>query len=77
MFLVTVAALGLAAAQPTPPQAIAYRTDRVSAALKAGCKVWAVHTPAGKIGSHRAIVRCPSAVKALEADAAPKSARVG
>jgi hypothetical protein len=35
--------------------------------LKAGCKVQQVHTPAGKIGSHRAILRCPAAVESFEA----------
>lgn len=74
MLLVTFAALGLATA-PAAPQSVAYRTDQVSASLKAGCKVWAVHTPAGKIGSQRAIVRCPATVKAIEADAAPKNGR--
>ena len=77
MLLVTFAALGLAAVQAETRQSVAYRTDQISAGLKAGCKVWAVHTPAGKIGGQRAIVRCPSAVKAIEADAAPKNDRAG
>lgn len=77
MLLVTFAALGMAAMQAEPRPSVEYRTDHVAAALKAGCKVRTVHTPAGKIGAQRAIVRCPSAVKALEADAAPKSARAG
>lgn len=77
MLLVTFAAFGLATVQAGPRQSVEYRTHHVSAGLKAGCKVWAVHTPAGKIGGQRAIVRCPSAVEALEADAAPKSGRAG
>ncbi|NIJ18769.1 hypothetical protein FHS95_000438 [Sphingomonas naasensis] len=77
MLIMTFAALGLAAVQTAPRQPVQYRTHHVTAGLKAGCKVWAVHTPAGKIGSHRAIVRCPAPVEAIEADAASKSDRVG
>lgn len=77
MLIMTFAALGLAAMQAPSQQPVQYRTDNIAAALKAGCKVSAVHTPAGKIGGQRAIVRCPSAVKAIEADAAPRSGRAG
>jgi hypothetical protein len=49
------------------PKPVQYRSHEVSAGLKAGCKVQQVHTPAGKIGSHRAILRCPAMVESLEA----------
>lgn len=77
MLIMTFAALGIAATQVAPQQPVQYRTHHVAAGLKAGCKVWAVHTPAGKIGGQRAIVRCPSAVKAIEADAASRNDRTG
>ena len=54
------------------PKPVQYRTHEVSVGLKAGCKVQQVHTPAGKIGSHRAILRCPAPVEALEAGAATR-----
>ena len=57
MLFVTLAALGLAGLPAEPKE---YRLDQVSSRLKAGCKVWSVHLPAGKIGSPRMIVRCPS-----------------
>jgi hypothetical protein len=37
-----------------------YRSHDVSGALAAGCTVQQVHTPAGKIGNHAAIIRCPA-----------------
>lgn len=57
MLVLTFAAFGLAGLSAEPQT---YRPDQIPAALKAGCKVWNVHTPAGKIGSPRIIVRCPS-----------------
>lgn len=77
MLIISLAALGLAAMQAGPQQPVQYRTHNISAALKAGCKVQTVHTPASKIGGQRAIVRCASAVEALEADAALKRDRAG
>lgn len=49
------------------PKPVQYRTHEVSVGLKAGCKVQQVHMPAGKIGSHRAILHCPAPVPSLEA----------
>lgn len=49
------------------PKPVQYRSHEVSVGLKAGCKVQQVHTPAGKMGSHPAILRCPAAVESLEA----------
>jgi len=47
------------------PKPVQYRSHEVSVGLKAGCKVQQVHTPAGKIGNHPAILRCPAPVKRL------------
>lgn len=77
MLIMTFAAFGFAAVQSAPQQPVQYRTHQVAEGLKAGCKVQTVHTPAGKIGGQRAIVRCPAPVKAIEADAVSKSDRAG
>ena len=47
------------------PKPVQYRSHEVSVGLKAGCKVQQVHTPAGKIGIHPAILRCPAPVASL------------
>ena len=66
MFFAALAMFGLAETDVAPKPAVQYRSHEVSVGLKAGCKVQQVHTPAGKIGSHRAILRCPAAVESLE-----------
>lgn len=66
MFFAALAMLGLAETDAAP-KPVQYRSHEVSNGLKAGCKVQQVHMPAGKIGSHRAILRCPAAVESLEA----------
>jgi hypothetical protein len=66
MFFAALAMLGLAETDAAP-KPVLYRSHEVSIGLKAGCKVQQVHTPAGKIGSHRAILRCPAAVESFEA----------
>ena len=67
MFFAALALLGLAETDVAPKSAAQYRSHEVSVGLKAGCKVQQVHTPAGKIGSQRAILRCPAPVESLEA----------
>jgi len=47
------------------PKPVQYRSHEISVGLKAGCKVQQVHTPAGKIGNHPAILRCPAPVEGL------------
>jgi hypothetical protein len=66
MFFAALAMLGLAETDAAS-KSVQYRSHEVSVGLKAGCKVQQVHTPAGKIGSHRAILRCPAPVESLEA----------
>lgn len=65
MFFAALAMITLAETDASP-KPVQYRTHEVSVGLKAGCKVQQVHTPAGKIGSQRAIVRCPALVDGLE-----------
>lgn len=71
MFLAALALITFAETDAAP-KPVQYRTDEVSVGLKAGCKVQQVHTPAGKIGSQRAIVRCPAPVESLEARVAQR-----
>ena len=64
--LTLVLATLLAPAQAAHGHAPIYRSHDISGALRAGCSVQQVHTPAGKIGNQAAIVRCPKVSRATK-----------
>ncbi|MGK6320918.1 hypothetical protein [Sphingomonas sp. DT-204] len=58
------------AALVTVPAADALRHPHLGAAIKAGCHVQQVHTPAGKPVQSSPIVRCPAESRAKPSQAA-------
>ena len=77
MIRIALAATFVVATVATPALAnrLAHNPAQVTAALKQGCTVQHVHTPAGKLIHSPAIVRCDKA--ATVAKAAPMQAPAG
>lgn len=71
MFRTLLATALIVTATPALANRLAHSPQQVSDALKQGCTVHQVHTPAGKVVQSPALVRCDARAAVATAKAAP------